>query len=126
MSGPEEAKTGELNETKGKGKGKGNGGKGEHASKGGEFGGKGFQQSVKTMKGVEEQEADEEDERGRVAPNMGVGGSHPKATSDPGKEEKEKKETRVLSWADCNDEEVKEKRGRGGRREGDRAKGDDG
>ena len=30
------------------------------------------------------------------------------ATSDPGKEEKEKKETRVLSWTDCNNEEAKE------------------
>ena len=53
-------------------------------------------------------EADEEDERDRVAPNMGAGGSHPQATSDPRKEEKEKKETRVRRWADCNDEEVKE------------------
>ena len=105
---PRRGESRELNETKGKGKGKGNGGKGEHASKGGELGGKGFQQSVKTMKGEEEQDADEEDERGRVAPNMGAGGSHPQATSDPGKEEKEKKETRVLSWADCDDEEVKE------------------
>ena len=34
----------------------------------------------------EDQEADEEDERGRVAPNMGAGGSHPQATSDPRKE----------------------------------------
>ena len=50
----------------------------------------------------------EEDGRGRVAPNMGAGGSHPQATSDPRKEEKKKNETRVLSWADCNDEEGKE------------------
>ena len=84
-----------------KGKGKGNGGKGDHGNKG-DNGGKGFQQSVKVLKGGEE-----EDERGRVAPNMGAGGSHPQATSDPRKE-KEKKETRVLSWADCNDEEGKE------------------
>ena len=35
-----------------------------------------------------------------MAPNMEAGGSHRQATSDPGKEEKEKKETRVLSWAD--------------------------
>ena len=54
------------------------------------------------------QEADEEDERGRVAPNMGAGGSHPQATSDPGKKEKEQKETRVLRCADTNDEEGKE------------------
>ena len=52
----------------------------------------------------ENQEAEEE-EWARVAPNMGAGGSHPQATSDP---RKEKKETRVLSWADCNDEEVEE------------------
>ena len=45
-----------------------------------------------------------EEEWGRVAPNMGPGGSHPQATL----EEKEKKETRVLNWADCNDEEAKE------------------
>ena len=50
----------------------------------------------------------EEDGRGRVAPNMGAGGSHPQATSDPRKEEKKKNETRVLSWADCNYEEGKE------------------
>ena len=88
----------ELNETSRKGKGKGNGGKGEHEGKGGGFGRKGFQQSVR----------ENEEERGRVAPNMGAGGSHPQATSDPGKEEKGKKETRMLSWADCNDEEAKE------------------
>ena len=67
--------------------------KGEHEGKGGGFGRK-----------VRENE----EEWGRVAPNMGAGGSHPQATSDPGKEEKEKKETRVLSWADSNDEEAKE------------------
>ena len=103
----------ELNEIKGKGKGKGNEGKGEHEGKEGGFGRKGFQQSVK--------EADEEDERDRVAPDIGAGGSHPQATSDPGKEEKEKKETRVLRWADCDDEEVKENE-----EEGDKAMGDDG
>ena len=47
-------------------------------AKGEGFGSKGFQQSVK--------EADEEDERVRMAPNMGAGGSHPRATSDPGRE----------------------------------------
>ena len=74
--------------------------KGEHGSKG--------TQQVENLAMDADQEADEEDERGRVAPDMGAGGSHPQATSDPGKEEKEKKETRVLSWADCNDEELKE------------------
>ena len=57
---------------------------------------------------MQKEEMEQEKRRGRVAPNMGAGGSHPQATSDPGKEEKEKKGTRVLSWADCNDEEVQE------------------
>ena len=95
------------NETDGQGKGKGNGGKGEHGGKG-EGGGKGVQQSAKMMEDEEDQEADEEDERGRVAPNMGAGGSHPQATSDPRKREEEKRKARVLSWADCKDEEVQE------------------
>ena len=96
-----------MNETSGKGKGKGNGGKGEHGGKG-EDGRKGVQQSAKMLKGKEEQEADEEDERDRVAPNMGAGGSHPQATSDPREEEKEKKEARALRWADCDDKEEEE------------------
>ena len=96
-----------VNETCGNGKGKGNGAKGEHRGKG-EKEGKGFQENVKMVKSEVEQEADEADERGRVAPNMGVGSSHPQATSDPGEEEMEKKEARVLRWADCNDEDVKE------------------
>ena len=81
-----------MNETSRKGKGKGNGGKGEHGSKG-RAGSKGTQQ-VENFAVDEDQEADEENERGRVAPNMGAGGSHPQATSDPGMR---KKETRVLS-----------------------------
>ena len=89
-----------ADESNRKGKGKGNGGKGEHGSKGG-AGSKGTQQVENlTMDG------DQEDKRGRVAPNMGAGGSHPQATSDPGKKEEEKREARVLSWADCKDEEV--------------------
>ena len=36
----------------------------------GDKGGKGFQQSVKMLKGEEEQETDEEDEQVRMAPNM--------------------------------------------------------
>ena len=60
-----------MNETCGKGKGKGNGGKGEHGGKG-EDGGKGIQQqSMKMMKGEEEQVTDEEDERVQVSANMG-------------------------------------------------------
>ena len=97
-----------MNETCGKSKGKGNGGKGEHGGKG-DKGGKGFQQSMKTMKGEEEQKADEEDERDRVAPNMGAGGSHPQATTDPEEEAvEEERGTRKLRWADCYDKEEEE------------------
>ena len=95
-----------TDESSRKGKGKGNGGKGEHGSKGG-VGSKGTQQ-VENLAMDEDEEADEENERGRVAPNMGAGGSHPQATSDLGRKEEEKNEARVLSWADCNDEEVEE------------------
>ena len=63
-----------LNETSSKGKGKGNGGKGEHEGKGGGFGHNGKQQEMR----------EREEERVRMAPNMGAGGSHPQATSDPG------------------------------------------
>ena len=54
---------------------------------------------------MQQEEMEHEEQRGRVAPNMGAGGSHPQATSDP---RKKKKETRVLRWADYNDEEGKE------------------
>ena len=97
-----------MNETSGNGKGKGSGGKGEHGGKGDE-GGKGFQQSAKMMKGEDDQEADEEDERGRVAPNMGAGGSHPQATTDPEEEAvEEERGRRKLSWADCDEKEEEE------------------
>ena len=68
-----------------------------------EFGGKGFQQSMKTMKGEEEQEADEEDERDRVAPNMerAMVAHTPRSSVGSQKGRKgQAKETRVLSWAD--------------------------
>ena len=54
---------------------------------------------------MQQEEMEHEEQRGRVAPNMGAGGSHPQATSDP---RKKKKETRVLRWADCEDDEGKE------------------
>ena len=54
---------------------------------------------------MQQEEMEHEEQWGRVAPNMGAGGSHPQATSDT---RKKKKETRVLRWADCNDEEGKE------------------
>ena len=113
-----------ADETNRKGKGKGNGGKGEHEGKGGGFGHKGNHPETR----------EREEERVRMAPNMGAGGSHPQAMSDPEEgemaaggqqcnEEKEeinqeevkeesgeeKKETRGMRWADCEDDEGKEK-----------------
>ena len=79
-----------------KGKGKWNGGKGEHEGKGGGFGHSGKQQEMR----------EREEERDRVAPNMGAGGSHLQATSDPGEREMaEEEETRGMRWADCEDDE---------------------
>ena len=96
-----------ADETSRKGKGKGNGGKGEHGGKGDKGNeGKGFQHSVKGLKGEEE-----EDKRVQVAPNMGAGGSHPQAMADPKEEEvmeEEKKGMRKLRWADSEDDEGKE------------------
>ena len=67
-------------------------------------------ETQKELKREEEQETAEEDEgRVRMAPNMGAGGSHPQATSDPGeKEMAEEKETRRPRWADSEDDEGKE------------------
>ena len=62
-----------ADETSSKGKGKGNGGKGEHEGKGGGFGTNGKHPEMR----------EREEERVRMAPNMGAGGSHPQATSDP-------------------------------------------
>ena len=95
-----------TDETNRKDKGKGNGGKGEHESKGRGTGSKGTQlvenlvmdedqDNMRAMKSGEEEEEDREDvrklvetmqkedeeqeeQRGRVAPNMGAGGSHPR------------------------------------------------
>ena len=52
---------------------------------------------------MQQEEMEHEEQRGRVAPSMGAGGSHPQAMSEPRK----MKETRGLRWADCNDEEGK-------------------
>ena len=54
---------------------------------------------------MQQEEMEHEEQRGRVAPNMGAGGSHPQATSDP---RKKKKETREMRWADCEDDERQE------------------
>ena len=69
-----------TDETRRKENGKGNGGKGEHEGKGGGFGHKGKQQETKGEDNGEEQEL------GRMTPNMGAGGSHPQAILDPEKE----------------------------------------
>ena len=85
-----------ADETSRKGKGKGNGGKGEHEGKGGGFGHSGKQQETR----------EKEEERVRMAPNMGAGGSHPQAMSDPEEGEiAEEKGTRGMRWADCEDDE---------------------
>ena len=119
MSGLEEVRTGRgsaglvrgeddrrrTDGTSGKGKGRGNGGKGEHGGMGGN-GGKGLQQSVNVLKGEEGQQADEEDERVQVAPNMGAGGSHPQATSDP-VEEGSGNEEEWATWVDNVEEKRK-------------------
>ena len=69
------------------GKGKGNGGKGDHEGKGGRVGRKGTQQGENlvldefrrtTEKMMQKEEEDQEGQRGRVAPDMGAGGSHSK------------------------------------------------
>ena len=66
-------------------------------------------ESVEMLKGEEEQETDEEDERVQVAPNMGAGGSHPQAMLDPEEEAvEEERGTRKLRWADCDDKEEEE------------------
>ena len=114
MNGLEEVRTGraraglvrggdersQANETSGKGKGKGeHGNNGDHA-------GKGFPQSVKMLKGEEEEKEYDEDERVQMAPNMEADGSHPQAMADPEEEEEEEaseeetKRMRRLRWAD--------------------------
>ena len=121
----------ELDETRGKGKGKGIGGKGEHGGKGDKEG-KGFQQSVKMTKGEEEQETAEEDEgRVRMAPNVEAGGSHHQATTDLEEKLQRKKGQWVLrparkwwkvlslvgKWADCVAEEPEEEAEEGDKHE---------
>ena len=62
---------------------------------------------------MEDERQHEADERVRMAPIMTARDSHPQATSDLGEKEaeEEKKETRGLRWADCNDEEEQENLG---------------
>ena len=87
-----------LDKTIWKGKGKGNGGKGEHEGTGG-FGRKGFQQSVR----------EEKEERVPMAPNMGQVAHTPRPRWIWEREIEEKRETRGMRWADCEDDEGKEK-----------------
>ena len=104
-----------ADETSRKGKGKGNRGKSEHEGKGGGVGRKGTQQVEnlvmdevqenhredvrKLVEMMQKEEEEQEEQRGRVAPNMGAGGSHPQAMSVP-----ERRETQGMRWADCRDE----------------------
>ena len=59
---------------------------------------------------MQQEEMEHEEQRGRVAPNMGAGGSHLQATSDPLEEETEerRKRARRPRWTDCEDDEGKE------------------
>ena len=73
----------------------------------------------------EGQEANEEDERIQVAPNMEVGGSYLLSMTDPeeGKAEEDKRGTRKLRWADSDDngeEEGRQEIAKEGHREVDR------
>ena len=44
---------------------------------------------------MQKEEMELKEQRGRVAPNMGAGGSHPQATSDPREEEAEERRKRT-------------------------------
>ena len=57
----------------------------------------------KLVEMLQKEAEDQEGQRGRVALNMGAGGSHPQAMSVP-----ERRETRGMRWADCEDDEGKE------------------
>ena len=98
-----------------KGKGNGNRGKGEHEGKERGVGRKGTQQvdnfvmgeiqenhredARKLVEMMQKEEEDKEGQRGRLAPNMGAGGSHPQAMSVT-----ERKESQEMRWADCEDD----------------------
>ena len=57
---------------------------------------------------MQKEEIEQEKQRGRVAPNMGAGGSHPRPHRTREEEaEERKKETRRPRWADCKDDEGK-------------------
>ena len=72
-------------------------------------------------KGTDEDELEEkeheEDERVLVAPDMGAGGSHPQAMTDPG-EEHGKRER----WEDCDEDEKKRQEGQEVEKEEERAR----
>ena len=57
----------------------------------------------KLVEMMQKEEEEQEEQRGRVAPNLGAGGSHPQAMSVP-----ERRETQGMRWADYEDEERKE------------------
>ena len=57
----------------------------------------------KLVEMMQKEEEDQEGQRGRVAPDMGAGGSHTQAMSVP-----DRRETRRMRWADCENVERKE------------------
>ena len=60
----------------------------------------------KLVEMMQKEDEEQEEQRNRVARNMGAGGSHPQAMSVP-----ERKETRGMRWADCEDDERQEEEG---------------
>ena len=109
--------------------------KGEHEGKGAGVGRKGMQQVEnlvmdeiqenhrkdvkKLVEMMQKGEEEQEEQRDRVAPNMGAGGSYPQAMSVP-----EGKETQGMRWADCEDvggKEEEERRAQEAREEERRA-----
>ena len=69
-------------------------------------------ETQKELKREEEQETAEEDEgRVRMAPNMGAGGSHPQAMTDPEDEEMKEEEKKGGAKTEMGDRRtVKERR----------------
>ena len=63
---------------------------------------------------TQKEEMQQEEQRGRVALNIGAGGSHLPATSDPREEEAEerRKGTRRPRWADCKTTKERKKKNR--------------
>ena len=70
----------------------------------------------KLVEMMQKKEDAHEGERSRMAPYMGAGGSHPQAMSVP-----ERRETRGMRWADCEDDERQEEEERQRKKQSKRA-----